>query len=394
MDRTSIPALSIEARMSSYYWLYFGAIGSFAPFAALWFSTQNISSTMSGAIFAMPSFATVVFTIFIGGWADRLADWRSAIIICNWIALIAISLILFRQGPWDLLFIWAVSGLFSRASEPIMDAAVLNSAQRTGSDYGRIRSFGSMGFVVGVLLAGWIFNHFGIHWFVTVLVLGAVVRVIAGHTLPAFKSEKSQSRNSGRSTLGLILLRHPGIFLVLIGSALINASHGFNNVFSVMHWTSVGISTGMASALWSVSVVAEVALMWSFKSVAKKFSPRKCLLVASAVCVARWLLAGNDPSVGQLLFLQALHSITFGLTFLATVNFISRRVKEDHAAQAQSEYSMLMTLFIAVAIWSSGWLYGQFGGHTYWAMSVMALLGGACVALSFRTDLDNIVSVD
>jgi len=380
--------------MSGYYGLFFLGIGSFAPFSAVWFNSLNISSTMSGAIFAAPSIATVLFTVFIGWWADRLQDWRSAIIVCNWIVLIVVCWILFGRGPWDLLFIWAVSGLFTRASGPIMDAAALYSTQQTDSDYGRIRSFGSIGFIVGVLLAGWVFEQFGISWFVTVLLLSAVVRVLAAHMLPVFRTDNLLPKKSVTSVSGMKVLWYTGIWLVLAGSALINASHGFNNAFSVMHWTNTGISTGIAAALWSVSVIAEVVLMWSYKDVAKKFSARKCLLAASAVCVLRWLITGTDPGLGQLLLLQALHSITFGLTFLATVNFIAKRIHEDHAAQAQSVYAMLTTLFMALAVWLSGWLYEQFAGYSYWAMSILALLGGVCVAWSFRSDLDDQVLFD
>jgi len=231
---------------------------------------------MSGVIFAAPSVVTVLFTVFIGWWADRLRDWRSAIITCNWIVLIVVCWILFGQGPWDLLFIWAVSGLFTRASGPIMDAAALYSTQQRDSDYGRIRSFGSIGFVVGVLVAGWVFERFGISWFVAVLLLSAVFRVLAAHMLPTFRTDKLLQKKSVTLVSGMIVLRQSGILLVLAGSALINASHGFINVFSVMHWTNAGISTSVAGVLWSVGVVAEVALMWCYKDVAKKFSARKC----------------------------------------------------------------------------------------------------------------------
>ena len=375
--------------MSAYYWLFFLAIASFAPFSALWFDSKNISSAISGAIFAAPSIATVLLTISIGKWADRLRDWRRAIIVCNWIVLIAVCWILVGQGPWHLLFIWTVSGLFTRAAGPIMDAAALNSTQKSGADYGRIRAFGSIGFIVGVVLAGWLFDHFGIAWFVSVILISAFIRVVAAHMLPPFRLDKPLVNTAVVASAGLASLRHPGILFVLVGSALINGSHGFVNAFSVMHWSNVGISTGIASALWSIGVIAEVALMWKFKSVAKRFSARKCLLFASAVGVARWFLTSTDPGLLQLFLLQALHSITFGLTLLATVNFIAKRVPEDHAARAQSVYNMMMTLCIGLSIWSSGWLYSQFAGQTYWAMAMLALVGGGCVALSFCSDLDD-----
>jgi len=345
-------SLSVETRMSVYYGLFFLSVGSFAPFAALWFNSLNLSPAMSGAIFAAPSIATVLFTVVIGRWADRLPDWRTAIIYCNWIVLVVLFWFLFRVGPWDILIVWTIAGL----------------------------------------LAGQLFERFGMHWFVGVLLLSVAGRLAAAHALQPFRPERHGIRQKKVHGSGLVIFKQSGILLVILGSALIGASHGFNNMFSVMHWTNVGISTAMASILWAVSVIAEVALMWCFSSLARKFSARKCLLLASMVCAARWFLAGTDPSLVQLFVLQSLHSITFGLTFLATVNFIARRIPEDHAAQAQSVSATLMTLFMALAFWLSGWLYEQFAGHSYWAMSVLALLGGACVGWSFRGDLEDYAS--
>ena len=393
MLRSITSALSIDSRISIYYGLFFLSIGTIAPFAALWFDALNISPAMSGAIFAGPSIATVLFTLLIGGWADRLKDWRSAIIICNWLVLIALCWFLLRQGPWDILIIWTLAGLFTRAGTPIMDAAALHSTQKTGSDFGRIRSFGSIGFLIGVLLAGELFERTGTHWFVTVMLVTVILRLLAAYTLPHFRAVEPLVGAVSLPGAGIAVLRHPGIFSVLVGAALISASHGFNNMFAVIHWTNVGISTSMAALLWAFGVVAEVAVMWSFKSVARKFSARKCLLVASVVSAARWYLAGTDPSLTQLFLLQSLHSITFGVTFLAIVNFIARRIHEDHAAQAQSAYTTIMTLFIGIAFWLSGWLYGHVAGHSYWAMSVVALFGGAFVAWSFRSDLEDPVTV-
>jgi len=143
-------AFTAEARIANYYGLFFLSIGSVMPFAALWFASLDISSSMSGTIFAAPSFIIVLFTILMGGWADRLSDWRTAIIVCNWVVLALFSWFLIRDGYWDILIIWTLAGFFTHASNPIMDAAALSLTKRRGSDFGRIRAVGSIGFIVAI----------------------------------------------------------------------------------------------------------------------------------------------------------------------------------------------------------------------------------------------------
>ncbi|MFK8075720.1 MAG: MFS transporter [Granulosicoccus sp.] len=400
-------ALTEETRVSTYYAVFFLAIGSVMPFVAIWFESIGISASMSGLILAAPPFAIVLFNIIIGSAADRLKDWRSAIIGCNIIALVVGAWLLFRVEPVHVLVVWTISGLFVIASSPITDAAALDMTRRRGSDYARIRALGSVGFVVGIVLAGALFDKIGMGSFAWIILLTAALRLLAAYLLPTFR-ERPQSEHQavipddektsinqrlfGGLMAGMALFRQPGISSVIFGAALLNASHSFNNVYSVLHWGQLGISNTVSSLLWSAGVVAEIALMWGFTGIAKRVSARHCLLLACFICTVRWLITGMDPSVWVLFVLQTLHAITFGLTFLASVNFISRRVDADHAAQAQSVLATLTTLFMAIGIWLSGQFYQTFGGQTYWAMAIMALLGGALVLNSYRTKLIDVAA--
>jgi len=267
------------------------------------------------------------------------------------------------------------------ATAPITDAAALDLTQRRGSDYARVRAFGSIGFVVGILLAGWIFDSFGMHWFLWLLLSVAVLRVIASIALPRFKTQETDTNSSSESveTLthrhtsdyalnqtnslwvqgfvsGMAPFKKPGILSVIIGAALINASHSFQNIYSVLHWAELGISTTWASWLWTIGVVAEVALMWKFKSLAKKVSARQCLLFSCATCVIRWFFTGLNPGLGAL---------------------------------PQSVLTTLTTLLMALGVWLSGHFYQSLGGYSYWAMAVLAMIGGGLILNSYRSTLQD-----
>ena len=397
--------LTDETRSSLYYGVYFLTIGSVMPFVAIWLSDLGISTTMTGAILAAPSLSIVFFNVIIGSWADRLSDWRLAIINCNVLVLILSAGLLIWQSPWAILVLWTLSGLFMISSSPITDAAVLDMTARRGSDYAKIRALGSIGFVVGILIAGMFFEASGTVWFVWVLIACAIARVASAIMLPNFQrvkppshiptstptstSSKNQPFFSGLLA-GMTLFRQPGIFVVILGAAMINASHSFNNMYSVLHWTQSGITTTMASVLWTIGVMAEVALMWRFSHIAKRISARHCLLVASVACIVRWTITGFSPGLATLIVLQALHAITFGLTFLASINFIARRVEPNHAAQAQSVLMTITTLLMAFGMWFSGQIYDSWGGHSYWVMTVLAAIGGAFVLSSYWTKLEDV----
>lgn len=399
--------------------MFFGGIGSVLPFVALWLDSLGVSGAQSGALLATPPLLVVVFNTLIGRWADHLSDWRKAILICNGLVLALSVGLLFSQQYYVVFVLWALSGLFLMASNPIIDAAALQLTLSRGSDYAKVRSFGSIGFVVGIVAAGKFFETVGLTGFVWVVVTAALLRILAAYQLPQFKRSDSippavvnepilPIRNelshptpidasvpspkvewfSGLKA-GFEVFKQPGIFTVIVGAALLNASHSFYNIYSVLHWTQIGISATAASLLWSIGVIAEVLLMWAFAGISKRVSARHCLLFAGVICVVRWLATGLDPSLGLLVFLQLLHAITFGLTFLAGVNFIARRVEVNHAAQAQSVLATLVTLNMAIGTAVSGYFYDALAGRGYWLMSVVAIVGVGCVMLSYRTALND-----
>jgi len=379
---------SAEARIANYYGVFFLAIGSVMPFAAVWFQHLEFTPAMSGTIFAVPSILTILLTVLVGRWADRLRDWRTAIILCNAVVSILVAYLLFRQSYWEVLVVYALVGFFSHATAPIIDAAALDLTHRRGSDFARLRAVGSLGFIVGIVAGGALFDVIGISWFAWIMFAGMLARTWASVVLPHFREGSTAQSETTQHAMREFL--QPGIVLVLFGAALINASHGFVNLFAVLHWTSVGISTTMGSILWTVGVAAEIALMWGFRHLAKSVSARKCLLWSAIIATLRWFVTGTDPSLPVLFLLQSLHAITFALMFLASVNFIARRVHPKHAAQAQSVSAMMVTFCMAISIWVAGWLYGIVGGQGYWAMALMAIVGGVLVALSFFTTLQDV----
>lgn len=324
----------------------------------------------------------VLTTVTLGSWADRLRDWRTAIILCNWLSLALFSWWLWRTGPVDLWLIWTLTGIVAMANHPIVDAASLKLTARENIPYGRVRAFGSVGYIASLMLCGWLFDGDGIQRFLPVLIALVVLRIVAGHALPRFRSERA------RRATDSAILRHRGFLFVLAGAALINASHAFYYTFGLLHWQTIGISTTSGSLLWAVSILVEVILMMRFASIAKRFSARHCLLATAAAGVLRWGVTAFEPGFATLAIMQLLHALTFGLTFLATVNFISRRVDDEIAARAQSVFAVLSTGSMAVLTLLSGYLYERIIGYSYLVMAGICLCSMVLVLWSYRTDLD------
>ena len=80
--------------------------------------------------------------------------------------------------------------------------------------------------------------------------------------------------------------------------------------------------------------------------------------------------------------LQMLHAISFGITYLGTLNFVANWTAESFAAEAQSTVQVLAQATMATLIFGFGFLFAQFGALAFGASAALAGLGGLCVLAS------------
>lgn len=394
---------SPEAHIGTYYAVAFGALGFVLPFFSLWLDARGMSPGMIGVTVAAPSVAMILTTVLIGRRIDGLGEPRAGIVLLNAAVLVLNAALVFAHGEWAILVLWTLGGMMLHAAMPASDALALDVTRRRGTDWARLRMFGSIGFVVAVLVGGAVFERLGLELFLGMLIATSALRLLASARLPSARApaargpkrlsddasgvppvdEPTVERAAGES------LYRPGVLLTLAGAALINASHAFFYAFGLLVWTRAGVGETLGGVLWGAGVVAEVALMWRFGAIARRVSARACLLLAGAAGLVRWSITAFEPGVGWLLFAQSLHAATFGLMFLSTASFIARRVASHDAVRGQSLSATFAASTMAGATWGVGWVYEDHGaGAAYLCMAALCALGMTLVGASYRTALD------
>jgi len=228
--------------------------------------------------------------------------------------------------------------------------------------------------------AGFAYERFGIGIFLWVLMVTNGLRLLIACWLPRMPAEDAHSAASDNSGT----LYAPAILFTILGAALINASHAMLNTFAVLDWTAQGISESAASLAISFGVLVEIAIMWWFGSLTRHVSARMCLMLAACAGVVRWLVLATQPSLVVIFLAQALHGITFGVMFLASAIFISRRVAARAAARGQSLLTIMTTACMASATFVSGRLFDTWGSAIYVLMSLMCVVALLSLMASYR----------
>lgn len=379
--------LTPEIRTSSFYFTYFMGTGAAVMFLPIWLSEKGIATEQIGLINALPVLVILALNLVVGRLADRARDWRQVIVIGALIAGVVPIGLFFVNEFWGILLVWTLAALPGGAIGPVLDAATMRMARRNGSDFGTIRAWGTVGFMLFNGLTGFLVVWFGSAVFVPLFVGLALLRAAVSLQLPAFRAPPEQATMAAvRPASGELrkIIMRPWFTLPLIGFALVFGTHQLIGGFGSLLWKEQGISESIIGPLIALGSASEALVMFLWKRVGGRVSARHLILIGAVVTVLRWIAMAFSPPVWALVMLQLTHGLTFGLGYLGCVHFIANWTSEDIAAETQSLFTVLQQVTSVVALIGFGWLIGFLGPQAYFAAAGAAALGGLCILLSLR----------
>ena len=376
------PAATATAiRLALFYAAFFAVVGVHLPFWPVWLASRGIGATEIGVILAATVSAKVVSAPMMAHVADRWGERRRLMIAFAAGALAGFALFAVAGGFWSILAISVLFSVFWSAIMPLGESLTMLTVRAQGLDYGRVRLWGSLGFIGAAVAAGRILAGRPediVFW----IILGGIALTLAACAgLPDTRTAPAEPLSL---PVGLVLRNRPFV-LFLATVALIQGSHAVYYAFGTLHWRAVGYSDAVIGWLWAEGVIAEIILFAFGGALVRRLGPARLILLAGMAGVVRWCATGLSDALPVLVMVQALHAFTFGAAHLGAIYFIARTVPPALSATAQSLYSAtVMGLGLGLAILASGSLYAAFGGGAYFAMAALGALGSVLAVVLAR----------
>ena len=287
------------------------------------------------------------------------------------------------DGFWQMLAASLLLAASWTTILPLVETVAVSGIRRGALDYGKVRQWGSLSFIVASLGSGLIIGRLGSQAVLPLLIGGAALMVVGAHLVAQALARASHIPSALRRLSlsdAFKLLRAPLFLLFLLAASLIQSSHAVYYSFGSLNWRAQGISDGMIGVLWSVGVLTEVALFAVSGRIIALCGTARLLMFAGIAAVFRWGFMAIDPPLWATALLQTLHAMSFGAAHIAAIHFLTHAVPEDRAATAQGLYAAFVAgLVLGAVTIASGPLYRMFAGEAYAAMALLALLG-ACSA--------------
>lgn len=361
--------------ISQYFFGFFFVYGVYLPFWGLWLSQQGVSSADIGLLIGLGFATRCVTNLLLTPRLHKVEYLLPALRILTFISLIFCSLHVLTGGNfwWLALTTVGFNASFGPGM-PLSDAVANYYSKLKVIDYGRSRLWGSVSFIVGSTLVGYLANGFGTDMIVYTAMAGLLVAMLLSLRNPTQLpvTQAAEQHQERPKLIGLVKQWPVVKFLCLI--ALIQGSHAAYYSFSAIHWKEVGISESVIGYLWSFSVVSEVLLFAFSARLFGGWSLRAMFLVASVAAIARWSGLALTHDIWLLAGLQTLHGLTFALTHFATIRYI-QQADDRHMVPLQGLYNAIpLGAFVALMTALSGWGYQAWGAGVFWVMAAMGVL--------------------
>jgi PPP family 3-phenylpropionic acid transporter len=373
------PTVVPFAAVSFAYFAYAGLIATYGP---LWFQSLGYTTFAIGVLTSLQS-STRLFSPYAWGWlADHSASRERLLRLAAAGSLLA-SLGFFVPATYAwvaavTLFLFACTAGVIPISEATLAQRVSEGGALDVGRYGRVRMWGSIGFVGAVVASGFVLQLTGLGAF-PMLVSGLLILLaVAALRLPA---SGEAPHPHGAATGALRVLRQPVVAWFFAGVFLTVLAHTSLYAFYSLYLASLGYGKGAIGLLWGIGVLVEVAWFYLQGRWLGQATVHRWLLVAALASALRFgLIAALGAWVAVLVVAQCLHALSFAAQHSACIAVISRHFPGRLRGRGQALYTVL-------GYGASGVIGGVVGGAlseklgfaaVFWAASVTALGAAAC----------------
>jgi PPP family 3-phenylpropionic acid transporter len=355
------------------YLFFYSTLGIMVTFFPPHLKALGLSGTQMGIAMSIPPVAVIFSPRLFGYWADRLQ--RPLLILRFNLLMSAVVAYAFfaMDGFPSVILVLFFFALFRAPVPALTDAACLSIIAKQGGDYGRVRLWGSIGFVISTMSAGLIMERHSDHVSISIYALAGFL--LLALLAAFFISVRPPPKKAKRWSDILILLNKPRLRYLFLASAFHWASTSTYHGFFSIHVQDLGLSTSVAGTGFAVAGIAEIITMGGARRWIDRFSPGKILVFCLGITALRWALTAWSLEPTFLIIIQLLHSFTFAAFYMASIKILLEEVPDSLRATGQGLFfSAVFGIGGGLGILFSGVVYDIGGG-------VHAFLFGAALSL-------------
>lgn len=383
--------MSSKTWLSSNYFLQFLVTGTFLPFWMVYLtSVKNLSVLEASSIFSMLYFARVISGIFLSPYLIKKYNLNITMKLSVASGLILAISYGFTNEKILLGIITFLFGLIYFMINPLVEGLASLFLREENIDYGKARTYGSLGYTVVGIFIGGVLGYVGNGALYYILIF-LVALYLVFMFLPQPKLVKNlnldnNSNNDKKENLYGWVLKDRNAILLIVTIFLYQLSHTAYNNYNAIYLESMNISAKwLSGVILNVSVIAEIIFFIFSKRLVDKIKPKNLLVFAGVCAVIRWAALATFHNIYVFTVMQTFHAITFAVAHIAFILMLNRDYNNKEIIDMQNLYTAIcFQLSMAIGLYIMGALWDISTSYVFYASAIIAAIG-TVVATRLKT---------
>lgn len=374
--------MSSKTWLSSNYFLQFLVTGTFLPFWMVYLtSVKNLSVLEASSIFSMLYFARVISGIFLSPYLIKKYNLNITMKLSVASGLILAVSYGFTNEKILLGIITFLFGLIYFMISPLVEGLASLFLREENIDYGKARTYGSLGYTVVGIFIGGVLSYVGNGALYYILIF-LVALYLVFMFLPQPKLVKNlnldnNSNNDKKESLYGWVLKDRNAILLIVTIFLYQLSHTAYNNYNAIYLESMNISAKwLSGVILNVSVIAEIIFFIFSKRLVDKIKPKNLLVFAGVCAVIRWAALATFHNIYVFTVMQTFHAITFAVAHIAFILMLNRDYNNKEIIDMQNLYTAIcFQLSMALGLYIMGALWDISTSYVFYASAIIAAIG-------------------
>ena len=359
-------------RIAGFYFFYYAFVGMFSPYWSLYLKSIYFDAIDIAILMSIQPVMRMISPNVWGWMADHTGKRQLVVQIAATLSALCYLGVFATTSFWGLFLVLAMMGFFWSASMPLVEATTLSYLGENVAHYGRIRSWGSIGFIVSVVGLGYAFDYIAIAWLLWAGLVCEIGILIFSRQIP--RTEVLAHHTDHQPVRQIVMQPH---VLAFLGACfLMSVAHGSYYTFFSIYLVEHGYAKSAVGWLWAIGVICEIGVFFLMPWLVRRFGYNRILLFSFSAAIVRFMLIGWGVDFLLLLLIaQFMHAATFGAYHAASVGQIHEYFQGRHQSKGQA-------LFGSLSYGAGGVLGGLASGPIWLHFGANVLYTcSACVAL-------------
>ena len=374
--------MSSKTWLSSNYFLQFLVTGTFLPFWMVYLtSVKNLSVLEASSIFSMLYFARVISGIFLSPYLIKKYNLNITMKLSVASGLILAVSYGFTNEKILLGIITFLFGLIYFMISPLVEGLASLFLREENIDYGKARTYGSLGYTVVGIFIGGVLGYVGNGALYYILIF-LVALYLVFMFLPQPKLVKNlnldnNNNSDKKESLYGWVLKDRNAILLIVTIFLYQLSHTAYNNYNAIYLESMNISAKwLSGVILNVSVIAEIIFFIFSKRLVDKIKPKNLLVFAGVCAVIRWAALATFHNIYVFTVMQTFHAITFAVAHIAFILMLNRDYNNKEIIDMQNLYTAIcFQLSMAIGLYIMGALWDISTSYVFYASAIIAAIG-------------------